>query len=76
MLLIHNNNKKIHNIIICLQNLSCTAPIVPTKMLGDAEELDRHLVLHGYSEVATYSSDYFIRDISNVKVLKIMKVYI
>ncbi|VVC26324.1 Hypothetical protein CINCED_3A013186 [Cinara cedri] len=48
-----------------IQNMSCTAPIVPTKMLGDAEELDRHLVQHGYPEVATYSSDYFFQNISN-----------
>lgn len=47
--------------------MSCTAPIVPTKMLGDAEELDRHLVQHGFSEVATYSTDYFFQNISNVK---------
>jgi len=36
--------------------MSCAAPIVPTKMLGDAEELDRHLVQHGYSKVAKYDS--------------------
>lgn len=48
--------------------MTCTAPIVPTKMLGDAEELDRHLVQQGYPEVATYnSSDYFFTNISNVK---------
>lgn len=50
--------------------MSCTAPIVPTKMLGDAEELDRHLVQHGYSEVATYTPDYFFQNISNVNVFK------
>jgi len=50
--------------------MNCTAPIVPTKMLGDAEELDRHLVQHGYSEVATYTPDYFFQNISNVNILK------
>ncbi|XP_050059637.1 multiple PDZ domain protein-like isoform X3 [Aphis gossypii] len=48
-----------------IQNLSCRAPIVPTKMLGDADELDRHLVQHGYPEVATYTPDYFFQNISN-----------
>ncbi|XP_050519840.1 multiple PDZ domain protein-like [Daktulosphaira vitifoliae] len=48
-----------------IQNLSCSAPIVPTKMLGDAEELDRHLVQHGYPEVATYTQDYFFQNIPN-----------
>lgn len=54
--------------------MSCTAPIVPTKMLGDAEELDRHLVQHGYSEVATYTPDYFFQNISNVKIFLITSV--
>ncbi|XP_015372470.1 PREDICTED: multiple PDZ domain protein-like [Diuraphis noxia] len=48
-----------------IQNLSCRAPIVPTKMLGDADELDRHLVQHGYPEVATYTPDYFFQNITN-----------
>ncbi|XP_025199580.1 multiple PDZ domain protein-like isoform X3 [Melanaphis sacchari] len=48
-----------------IQNLSCRAPIVPTKLLGDADELDRHLVQHGYPEVATYTPDYFFQNISN-----------
>lgn len=50
--------------------MSCTAPIVPTKMLGDAEELDRHLVQHGYSEVATFTPNYFFQNITNVIFLK------
>lgn len=29
-----------------LQGLSSNAPIVPTKVLGDPEELDRHLAMH------------------------------
>lgn len=37
-------------------------------MLGDAEELDRHLVQHGYPEVATYTPDYFFQNITNVSI--------
>uniref|UniRef100_A0A1B6GQS6 Multiple PDZ domain protein n=2 Tax=Cuerna arida TaxID=1464854 RepID=A0A1B6GQS6_9HEMI len=33
------------------QALDSHAPIVPTKLLGDPEELDRHLVQNGYPEV-------------------------
>lgn len=36
------------------QALDSHAPIVPTKILGDPEELDRHLVQNGYPEV-TYN---------------------
>jgi len=42
-------------------------------MLGDADELDRHLVQHGYPEVATYTPDYFFQNISNVKILILCK---
>ncbi|XP_025414266.1 multiple PDZ domain protein-like isoform X4 [Sipha flava] len=57
-----------------VQNMSCTAPIVPTKMLGDADELDRHLVQQGYSEVATYPPDYFLQNISNESTLIITEI--
>lgn len=36
------------------QALDSHAPIVPTKILADPEELDRHLVQNGYPEV-TYN---------------------
>lgn len=71
ILLLHccyNDNKCFYFYVV--QNMSCTAPIVPTKILGDAEELDRHLVQHGYPEVGTYTPDYFFQNISNVKILK------
>ena len=32
------------------QALGSHAPIVPTKILGDAEELDRHLLQNGYGK--------------------------
>jgi hypothetical protein len=32
------------------QALASHAPIVPTKVLGDAEELDRHLLQNGYGK--------------------------
>jgi hypothetical protein len=32
------------------QALGSHAPIVPTKVLGDAEELDRHLLQNGYGK--------------------------
>lgn len=37
------------------QALGSHAPIVPTKILNDPEELDRHLVQNGYPQV-TYTS--------------------
>ncbi|XP_059469867.1 inaD-like protein isoform X2 [Neocloeon triangulifer] len=43
------------------QALGSHAPIVPTKILGDAEELDRHLIQNGYgkpiSSTSTMASD-------------------
>ena len=37
------------------QALASHAPIVPTKILADPEELDRHLVQNGYPQV-TYNT--------------------
>lgn len=45
-------------------------------MLGDAEELDRHLVQNGYPEVATYNPDYFFQNISNVNIIKMYLIYL
>lgn len=36
--------------VLYFQALGSHAPIVPTKILGDPEELDRHLVQNGYPE--------------------------
>ncbi|KAG5888596.1 hypothetical protein JTB14_004778 [Gonioctena quinquepunctata] len=36
------------------QTLGSLAPIVPTKILGDPVELDRHLIENGYSEAFAY----------------------
>lgn len=35
------------------QGIGSHAPIVPTKILGDPVELDRHLVENGYAETFT-----------------------
>ncbi|XP_018562812.1 uncharacterized protein LOC108904661 [Anoplophora glabripennis] len=45
------------------QNLGSQAPIVPTKILGDPVELDRHLIENGYAEAfahppSNYTSPY------------------
>lgn len=36
------------------QNFGSTAPVVPTKILTDTEELNRHLLQNGYAEVCNY----------------------
>lgn len=42
------------------QSLECSAPIVPTKILTDPEELDRALLQNGYTSFCTYNqSDYY-----------------
>lgn len=42
------------------QTLASSAPIVPTKILTDPEELDRTLLQNGYSSFCTYNqSDYY-----------------
>jgi PDZ domain len=38
------------------QALGSHAPIVPTKILGDAEELDRHLIQNGYGKAISSTS--------------------
>lgn len=40
---------------IFFQALGSHAPIVPTKLLGDPEELDRHLIEHGYTETFSHA---------------------
>ncbi|KAK6624471.1 hypothetical protein RUM44_011330 [Polyplax serrata] len=41
------------------QALDSHAPIVPTKILGDPEELDRHLLQNGYTETLTRQTAVF-----------------
>lgn len=41
------------------QNFGSAAPIVPTKILTDPEELDRQLQQNGYSSCFTYSEETF-----------------
>lgn len=42
-------------LVYIFKALGSHAPIVPTKLLGDAEELDRHLIEHGYAETLALS---------------------
>lgn len=37
------------------QTLGCSAPIVPTKILTDPEELDRTLLQNGYTQICNYT---------------------
>lgn len=42
--------KNINFFVFVFQSLGSHAPIVPTKILSDPDELDRHLVQNGYPE--------------------------
>ncbi|XP_054277466.1 patj homolog [Macrosteles quadrilineatus] len=54
------------------QALDSHAPIVPTKLLGDPEELDRHLVQNGYPEVTIPYDNYV--DLQSQDALQVMDV--
>uniref|UniRef100_A0A0A9YHT4 Multiple PDZ domain protein n=1 Tax=Lygus hesperus TaxID=30085 RepID=A0A0A9YHT4_LYGHE len=60
------------------QALGSHAPIVPTKILGDPEELDRHLIQNGYPQVTyntttpslDYDSQYIFHQDSDLELLE------
>uniref|UniRef100_A0A023F3W4 Pdz domain-containing protein n=2 Tax=Triatoma infestans TaxID=30076 RepID=A0A023F3W4_TRIIF len=53
------------------QSLDSHAPVVPTKILADPDQLDRHLVQNGYPQATPYPENPFIyHDSSDVHIME------